>query len=184
MPDSRQTQMTGRMEYVTFNTGLGWVGIIGAESGLRRTTLPQPSDREAHRRLGEKTPDAAWSSRRFEDLVRRLQTYFSGGIVDFPDKLDPAGATPFQLEVWRITRLIPCGETRSYQWVAAQLGKPGAARGVGQALSKNPLPIIIPCHRVVKSDGKLGGFGGGLEMKKRLLNLEALVKAGKILPAD
>ena len=131
MPDSRRTQMTGRMEYVTFNTSLGWVGIIGTESGLRRTTLPQPSDRE-------KAPDAAWSSRRFEDLVKRLQTYFSGGIVDFPDKLDPSGGTPFQLEVWRITRLIPCGETRSYQWVAAQLGKPGAARGVGQGLRATP----------------------------------------------
>jgi methylated-DNA-[protein]-cysteine S-methyltransferase len=75
--------------------------------------------------------------------------------------------------VWEITRLIPYGETRSYAWVAEQIGQPRAVRAVGQALGKNPLPIIIPCHRVITSNGKLGGFGGGLEMKKRLLSLEA-----------
>ena len=171
--------MTKRLEYVTFNTALGWVGIIGSGNGLRRVTLPQPSEGEARRRLGEKAAAADWSPQRFGDLVGRLQAYFSGSPADFPDRLDPVGATPFQREVWRITRLIPGGETRSYRWVAEQLGKPGGARGVGQALGQNPLPIIIPCHRVVKSDGTLGGFGGGLEMKRRLLNLESLVVAGK-----
>src|SRR3990172_6320272 len=72
------------------------------------------------------------------------------------------------------TRLIPYGEPRSYLWIAEKIGKPGAARAVGQALGKNPLFIIVPCHRVVASDGGLGGFGGGLQMKRRLLSMESL----------
>jgi len=80
--------------------------------------------------------------------------------------------------VWQATRLIPYGETRSYLWVAVQIGKPGAARAVGQALGRNPLPVIVPCHRVIAADGGLGGFTGGLEMKRRLLELETTAKAG------
>ena len=166
--------MTGQLEYITFNTAMGWVGVIDSKSGLRCTTLPQPSAREAHRLLGEKAEGADWSPHRFEDLVKRLQAYFNGDTVDFLDKLDLAGTTPFQREVWKITRLIPYGETRSYKWVAEQLGKPGAARGVGQALGRNPLPIIIPCHRVIRSDRGLGGFAGGLDMKRRLLEIEGV----------
>ncbi|GAI87660.1 unnamed protein product, partial [marine sediment metagenome] len=79
---------------------------------------------------------------------------------------------------WEETRLIPYGETRSYAWVAKQVGKPKAARAVGQAMGSNPLPIIIPCHRVITSNGKLGGFGGGLEMKRQLLSLEAVASTG------
>jgi len=123
--------------------------------------------------LGEQIKHAARSPSLFDDLIKRLRIYFGGGIVGFPDKLDLEEASPFQRRVWAVTRLIPYGNTRSYKWVAEQIGKPGASRGAGQALSKNPLPIIIPCHRVVKADGRLGGFGGGLEMKRRLLNLEA-----------
>ena len=105
--------------------------------------------------------------------MERLKTYFSGYKVTFPDKLDLSGATPFQRKVWEITTIIPYGETRSYAWVAEQMGKSGAARAVGQALGTNPLPIIIPCHRVIASDGKLCGFGGGVERKRYLLSLEA-----------
>jgi len=102
----------------------------------------------------------------------RFRIYFSGDEITFPDELDLSGATHFQRRVWEITRLIPYGETRSYTWVAQQVGKPGAARAVGQALARNPLPIIIPCHRVLTIDGKLGGFSGGTEMKRCLLQLE------------
>ncbi len=106
--------------------------------------------------------------------MERLKGYFSGHKVAFPDELDLSGATAFQCEVWRITRLIPYGETRSYAWVAGQIKRLEAVRAVGQSLGKNPLPVVIPCHRVVASDGKLGGFSGGVEMKRQLLCLEAL----------
>jgi len=109
----------------------------------------------------------------FDDLVQRFRTYFSGKKIAFTDELDLRAATHFQRRVWEVTRLIPYAETRSYTWVAEQVKKPRAARGVGQALARNPLPIIIPCHRVLTIDGKLGGFSGGVAMKKRLLKLEA-----------
>ncbi len=122
--------------------------------------------------MGDKLRFAAWSPESFEDLKRRLRVYFQGQKVDFADRLDLTEATSFQRKVWAATRLIPYGETRSYSWVANQIGKPGAVRAVGQALGRNPLPIIIPCHRVLGSDGGLCGFGGGLEMKRYLLKLE------------
>ena len=148
---------------------------MGSSAGLVRTTLPQPSQREVYSWLGDSVSRATLSSPHFEGLRERFQAYFSGNRVDFPDELDLSGATPFQRSVWQTARLIPYGQTRSYAWLAGQAGSPGAARAVGQALGRNPLPIIIPCHRVLASNGGLGGFSGGLEMKRFLLNLEKAV---------
>jgi methylated-DNA-[protein]-cysteine S-methyltransferase len=170
--------MTQELNYFIFNTDLGWIGILGSAKGLLSTTLPQPSAQEARQLLGDGINQATWSPSPFKDLTERLRIYFNGQKVTFPDKLDLSPATPFQQAVWEITRLIPYGETRSYTWVAEQIGKPKAVRAVGQALGKNPLPISIPCHRVVTSNGKLGGFGGGVEMKQHLLSLEASAKMG------
>jgi len=168
--------MTGKLTYITFSTNMGWVGILGSQKGLLSVTLPQSSAQEALELLGLK--NATRSSHRFEDLMERLKAYFSGHRAAFPDKLDLSLATPFQREVWQVTKLIPYGETRSYRWLVEQMGKPKAVRAVGQALAKNRLPIIIPCHRVVKSDGELGGYSGGVEMKRRLFQLEASAKSG------
>jgi O-6-methylguanine DNA methyltransferase len=161
------------MEYIVFSIGKGWIAILGSVRGLVSITMPQSSAQEALDILGEVGNHATPSSERFKDLIQRLKDYFGGKKVSFPDKLDLSRATPFQRQVWQVTRLIPYGETRSYLWVAERMGKPKAMRAVGQALSKNPLPIIIPCHRVVKSNGEPGGFTGGVEMKSRLLNIEA-----------
>ena len=165
--------MTGQLKYIIFNTDMGWVGTLASAKGLLGTTLPQRSAQEAKQLLDDSINHATWSPHLSDDLVERLKAYFSGHKVTFPDELDLSGATPFQRKVWEITRLIPYGETRSYLWVAKQIKRPRAARAVGQALGRNPLPIIVPCHRVVASDGSLGGFGGGLEMKQHLLCLEA-----------
>jgi methylated-DNA-[protein]-cysteine S-methyltransferase len=165
--------MTQQLKYITFNTDMGWIGILSSAKGLLGTTLPQPSIDEVRQLLDDNVSHAIWSPHLFKDLMERLKVYFSGHRTTFPDKLDLSRATHFQREVWEITRLIPYGETRSYAWVAEQVKKPGAARAVGQALGKNPLPIIVPCHRVIASDGKLGGFSGGVEMKRYLLSLEA-----------
>ena len=115
---------------------------------------------------------AASMPQRFENAIERFRAYFSGEITDFTDTLDLSGATPFQREIWQTARLIPYGKTRSYAWVAAKTGSPKAARAVGQALGKNPLPVIIPCHRVVAANGGIGGFSGGIEVKRFLLALE------------
>lgn len=165
--------MTGELKYATFNTDMGWVGILSSSKGLLSVTLPQRSVEEANRLLGSKVNQAIWSPHLFADLMERLKVYFSGRKATFPDELDLSGATPFQREVWKITRLIPYGDTRSYLWVAEQIGRPRAVRAVGQALGRNPLAIIVPCHRVIASDGGFGGFGGGVEMKRHLLWLEA-----------
>ena len=169
--------MIGELRYTTFDTDMGWVGILASAKGLRRVTVPQPSAQEAQQLLGSLI-HATSAPHLFEDLIQRLRIYFGGHKTVFPDRLDLSGATTFQRQVWEITRLISYGETRSYAWVAEQIGQPGAVRAVGQALGKNSLPIIIPCHRVITSNGKLGGFGGGVEMKKRLLALEAAASIG------
>ncbi len=166
--------MTEELKYFIFNTDMGWVGILASAKGLLSTTLPQRSAQEAHQLLGDSINQAIWLPHLFDDLVERLKIYFSGRKTTFPDELDLSRATIFQREVWEITRLIPYGETRSYTWVAEQIKQPGAVRAVGQALSRNPLPIIVPCHRVLTINGKLGGYSGGVEMKRYLLWLEAL----------
>ncbi len=151
---------------------LGWIGVARSEAGLSRVTLPRPSFSEARALLGNDMQETPPDDGILGDLPDRLQHYFEGEAVDFLDELDLSSASPFRQAVWRATCSIPFGETRSYRWVAEQIGKPQAARAVGQALAANPLAIIIPCHRVIASNGGLRGFGGGLETKRRLLEME------------
>ena len=169
--------MVEKPGYFIFDTVMGWVGILGSAEGLKRLTLPKRSEPEALQFLGLPPDYAVWAPRLFDDLVERLRFYLSGHKVDFLDELDLSANTAFQCRVWDSTRLIPFGETRSYSWVAEQTGQPRAARAAGSALARNPLPIIIPCHRVVSCRGGLGGFAGGIEMKQHLLSLEASASA-------
>ncbi|MBC8274276.1 MAG: methylated-DNA--[protein]-cysteine S-methyltransferase [Chloroflexi bacterium] len=149
------------------------MGMVSSPSGPRMVVLPQKSRKAVLCKVmkygcaAEKQSPAL-----FGDLPHRLRRYLEGEPVDFPDKLDLVEATRFQQNVWQVVRTIPYGEARSYGWVANKLGLPKAARGVGQALARNPLPIVIPCHRVIGSNGSLGGFGGGVEIKEFLLRLE------------
>lgn len=163
--------------YTVFKTPLGWMAVLGSSAGLRRTTLPQQSLTRALSLLGDSYKEAALSPVFFKDVVRRFRLYFSGHTVAFPDTLDLRGRTDFRCRVWEATRKITYGQTRSYRQIAQQIGEPEAAQAVGQALERNPLPIIIPCHRVINSNGTPGGFSGGLALKKRLLALEK--SAGK-----
>jgi methylated-DNA-[protein]-cysteine S-methyltransferase len=161
------------MYYAVFETAAGWMGILGSANGLRRATLPQRSERAVYDLMGDGLKNAAAAPQCFGDLIDRCRAYFSGHPAEFPDKIDVAGATPFQRAVWQAARQIPYGQTRGYAWLADRAGNPKAAQAAGQALARNPLPVIIPCHRVLAGDGKLGGFSGGLAMKEFLLKLEA-----------
>jgi methylated-DNA-[protein]-cysteine S-methyltransferase len=105
--------------------------------------------------------------------------YFRGEREDFDLPLAPRG-TAFQVAVWQALRKIPYGSVTTYRWVAEQVGNPQATRAVGAANGKNPLPIVIPCHRVIGSNGTLTGFGGGLEVKQRLIALETRRSAGML----
>ena len=164
------------LKYAVFNTEAGWLGVLASDKGLRTLSLPQPSKERVFKRLKLKPAGAVYSNDYFEELKEQLNHYFSGKAVTFNQKLDISQATVFQRKVWRASRLIPHGETRSYLWLAEKIGYPKAARAVGQALARNPLPVIIPCHRVIKEDGSLGGFSGGLRTKKRLLAIEKAYK--------
>ncbi len=135
-------------------------------------TLPQITRQQVLDTLGEQTQRAILSPKLFSDITEKFQHYFLGQKTDFAEKLDFCNVSAFQRQVWEATRLIPYGETRSYGWLARQIGRPQAARAVGHALGKNPFLLIVPCHRVIAGDGGLGGFGAGLEMKQALLALE------------
>jgi methylated-DNA-[protein]-cysteine S-methyltransferase len=106
------------------------------------------------------------------NLKRQLQRYAAGQLVRWKVPVDLSSGTEFQQKVWRVLTTIPHGETRSYGWVAQRVGKPKASRAVGAACGANPVPVIVPCHRVIAGDGSIGGFGGGLPLKRRLLMLE------------
>jgi methylated-DNA-[protein]-cysteine S-methyltransferase len=123
-------------------------------------------------------PASQWvrDERAFAPLRSRLVAYFAGEPEPFELPLAPIG-TPFQLQVWRALREIPYGQTASYGEIAAAVGQPGAARAVGGANNRNPIAIVIPCHRVIGASGSLTGYGGGLPRKQRLLTLEAGVSA-------
>jgi methylated-DNA-[protein]-cysteine S-methyltransferase len=118
-------------------------------------------------------PNASWKGDRtpLSETIRQLQAYFAGELEDFDLKLAPEG-TPFQREVWRRLCDIPYGQTISYGELAGRIGNPKASRAVGLANGSNPIPIVIPCHRVIGSNGKLTGYGGGLPIKEKLLALE------------
>ncbi|MBE0415291.1 MAG: methylated-DNA--[protein]-cysteine S-methyltransferase [Dehalococcoidia bacterium] len=164
------------MSYTLFDTEFGWMGLVGSTAGLWRIVLPQPSQEAVLPLIMDGFPGAIADPSPFGDLPHRMRRYFRGEPISFDEKLDLAHATTFRRAVWEATRAIPYGETQSYGWIAQQIGKPKALRAVGQALAKNPLPIVVPCHRVVAQDGSLRGFGGGLAIRKRLLELEALVR--------
>jgi len=111
------------------------------------------------------------------DAIRQLNEYFAGTRETFSVPLRPVG-TPFQLSVWRALEEIPYGRTRSYRDIACALGRPTATRAVGAANGQNPLPIFVPCHRVIGSNRSLTGFGGGLDVKLALLRLEGVLLPG------
>lgn len=125
-------------------------------------------------------PRKEWepSERPFRDVIRQLRAYFAGRLKAFDLPLAPAG-TEFQLRVWRALQTIPYGETWSYGELARRIRRPAASRAVGAANGQNPIPVIVPCHRVIGSDGSLTGFGGGLPIKQKLLALEGALTSSK-----
>ncbi len=116
--------------------------------------------------------DAIRDNRKLKNVIRELSSYFNGHQVNFKSILDLSIGTEFQRKVWEKVGEIPYGELKSYKWIADEIGNLHTVRAVGNAVGKNPVPPIIPCHRVIRSDGKLGGFSSGIALKKWLLKLE------------
>ena len=158
----------------------GWIGLLGGDNGLRRATL-KPTPQEVMDDLGSDVDGAEPDEEFFSEVVARLVRYSEGDLDALNDiELDLDGAPPFFRAAWSACRTIPPGETRSYRWLAAEAGSPQAMRAAGQAMARNRFSLIIPCHRVISSDGGLGGYGGGgLGVKAKLLQMELDVASGE-----
>ena len=153
------------MWFDEFQTRIGMLTIAADTSGLRHILFPENRHDAPGRDAWQRDSGALREAR------EQLLEYFAGDRKSFDLSLAPAG-TPFQIDVWRTLAHIPYGATWSYRDIASAVGKPSATRAVGAANGRNPLPIVLPCHRVIGSDGSLTGFGGGLPLKRLLLELE------------
>ncbi len=158
----------------------GSLRLLATERGLCRVILPTEEgvERWVARFLPGHT--AVEGGRLLQEVAGQIERYLAGRLHAFDLPLDLCG-TAFQKAVWQAVQAIPYGQVRSYAQVAAAVGRPQAARAVGAAVGANPLPIVIPCHRVVCADGSLGGYGGGTEMKRDLLRLEGCNVASFVL---
>jgi O-6-methylguanine DNA methyltransferase len=157
----------------SLDTSLGRFGVVLTELGLARLGLPNESLEDCEHWARRRVPRATRvdDSTRLKRVGDELVAYLAGELRAFTITLDLRG-TPFQVRVWRAVQGIEYGEVRTYASIAAQIDAPRAVRAVGAANGANPIPILIPCHRVLGSNGTLTGYGGGLEMKRRLLALE------------
>ena len=170
------------MKIDIFKTYWGWMGIEATDCGVSAVVLPKPSRRAVKQALKEAGPGepslqgtASKSAGNHVKAARAaIEGYLTGTTRHFALSLDLGDQPRFRRQVLDVLRRIPYGRVRSYGWVARKLGRPSATRAVGGACGANPVPLLVPCHRVVASDGSLGGFSGGLRIKKRLLQLENL----------
>jgi methylated-DNA-[protein]-cysteine S-methyltransferase len=112
-------------------------------------------------------------------IKKELKEYFENGREEFTQGINLTKGTEFDKKVWLALKGIPYGETRTYKWLAEKVGKPTAFRAVGRALSRNPIPILLPCHRIIESDGSIGGYSSGIDIKRRLLEIEYYNKLAK-----
>jgi methylated-DNA-[protein]-cysteine S-methyltransferase len=161
--------------YHIFSTEFGYSAILFGEGPLpvKRVFLPHTGKRELHRKIKSADASIPDKTRTVLTMSRQIQAYFKGGLLETPwERLDLTGFTPLQCAVLRAAARIPYGEVRSYSQMATEIKRPRACRFVGSTLARNPFPVVIPCHRIIKADGSPGQFGGGTELKKRMLSLE------------
>ena len=161
--------------YGYFRAGFFLVGFVEVGGRLVRMGFYK-NLRDLEREVARLDPRPSYAPEEFESLIRDLERYFSGEPVSFNHPYQVSG-TEFQRRVWEEVRKIPYGEVRSYGWIAGRVGRPRAWRAVANALKNNPLVLVIPCHRVVRSDGKVAGSGFGKRVREYLLRLERAIPA-------
>lgn len=163
------------MSEITFGiypSSLGNIVLVAAAGRLVSLAVTQENSMVAYRDLRRLYPGGSRSDRPFRKILLQLNRYLRGQKLVFEVDVDISGLPEFTQTVLRQVRQIPFGETRSYRWIAGALGNPRASRAVGQAVKRNPVPIVIPCHRVVREDGSIGGFSMEHVSKEYLLRLE------------
>jgi O-6-methylguanine DNA methyltransferase len=159
--------------YTRFESSIGRLGLFATDKGVCGLSFHEKGFQRLMDRLSAAFGNLPQQRpERFQDLIRHLKRYFQGDAEEFPVERDLVGITPFQRKVLKALQEIPYGDVRSYQWIARRIDQPRAVRAVGGACGANPLPLLIPCHRVISKDGSLGGFQSGREIKERLLQLE------------
>jgi len=161
--------------YKVFKTSFGWCGLIKGKKGLKRIFLPEKSRKAVLAKIKAFCPLSVCSRDGFEKEIKDISAYFKGENKNLSFVLDFSGSTNFQRMVWSETAKIPYSESRSYKYIAQKIGNRNSSRAVGTALGKNLFPLAIPCHRVLRADGKIGGFtaAGGTGLKEKLLKLES-----------
>jgi methylated-DNA-[protein]-cysteine S-methyltransferase len=163
-------------KYTIFKTKWGYFGLAGAESGLCRTQLPNSKSEKIKTLLLKNLPNVQSDKTFCKDLQEQISAYFEGDPVTFSKDIPLIfnGLSPFSTVILKTCRKIEIGQTITYGQLAKKAGSPNASRAVGSVLAKNPMPLIIPCHRIIRSDGKMGGFSapGGITTKKKMLELE------------
>jgi methylated-DNA-[protein]-cysteine S-methyltransferase len=171
-------------EFSLFETQMGRCAIVWGDRGIVGLFLPESDEQRMRKRLARRFPDAveAAASTNVRTAIQRIVALLSGEPVDLADiPLDMESVEPFRRKVYAIAREIPPGSTLTYGAIAEKLGGKALARDVGEAMGKNPFPIIVPCHRVVAANGKLGGFSapGGANTKLKMLEIEGAAAAAQ-----
>jgi methylated-DNA-[protein]-cysteine S-methyltransferase len=166
--------METQLKYAVFSTDWGYFGLLADKNGVVRTILPHKNRKTVEKQLLKGLETTHFDKNLLKPLQRQIIAYFAGKRARFDALLAANGFSPFTRKVLTACSKIPAGKTVSYSQLADMIGKPRASRAVGSALAKNPIPLIIPCHRVIHSDGSLGNFSaiGGTDTKKKLLALE------------
>ncbi len=169
-PASKQS-----LSYWTWTTAWGPIGAVASTAGVSRVVLPHYQMKDLDELLAWEHQGAVRDEAPFQAMIELSRDYFNRSVVDFSEiDCELPAETKFYGKVWRACRAIPYGQSVSYGRLALQIGQPDAARAVATALGKNPIPLLVPCHRVTYSDGRCGGFSapGGEQLKQRLLELE------------
>jgi methylated-DNA-[protein]-cysteine S-methyltransferase len=169
--------------FALFDTAIGRCALVWRGGLVIGAALPEASDERARLSLARRFPSAVEADPPpfATSAIARITSLLAGGKTDLSDiRVDPEGSS-FERNVWQAARRIPCGEVRSYGEIAREIGAPGAAQAVGIALGRNPVPILVPCHRVLAADGRSGGFSapGGVATKFRILEIEGAKRPGE-----
>ncbi len=160
-----------QINYSSVITRVGQVFILSGEKGVSRIIF---GEKEFRNYLDGLNAARVIEGGAAADMAREIELYFDGRLSEFKTPIDVSEGTPFRIAVWKQLLEIPYGETATYGDVAEKVGNPGAASAVGNAVGANPIPIVIPCHRVLASNG-LGGYSGGIHIKKDLLRIEGTI---------
>jgi len=167
--------------YSIFKTKIGWCGLLRSEKGILRLFIGCPKREQLLKQILHDFGNSVVKAPATGEIINRIKRYCSGEKVIF-DKcvVDWSLLTPFQQRVFKEAMKIPCGAVETYSGLARKSGCPNGSRAVGNALAKNPFPLVVPCHRIIRGDGRLGGFSawGGITLKEKLLKLEGVMFTG------